>query len=104
MLPAAKPPIAVRSSGFSRTPCVIAATGIATMRDAIAYIVTNCPAAASDTPRSLLICGKRPAGRASVRMLTKLAVASASRPKTGKRASGACLVVEEAVTMYPLND
>ena len=65
----------------------MAVTGIATMSDAIAYIVTNCPAAASDTSRSRLICGKRPAGRASVRMLTKLAVASASSPSMGKRAA-----------------
>ena len=103
-LPTANPPIAASNSGFLRKPCVIAVTGIATMRDAIAYIVTSCPAAASDTSRSRLICGKRPAGSASVRMLTKLAVASASNPSMGKRDGAGSSVAEEAVTMFSPND
>ncbi|GAA1991157.1 hypothetical protein GCM10009754_82050 [Amycolatopsis minnesotensis] len=55
----------------------------------IAKTVTLCPAAASLTPRSRLICDSIPAGIVSVRSVMNPVAARASRPASGNRASAA---------------
>src|SRR5450830_2028081 len=77
--------IAAISKGLRRQLCVIAVNGMAVTMEPIAYKVTNWPINDSDTRRSALICGSKPAGMASVRMVMKAAMASASRPAMGRR-------------------
>src|SRR5450830_1618915 len=53
--------IAVISKGLRRQLCVVAVSGIAVTMEPIAYSVTNWPIRDSDTRRSALICGSKPA-------------------------------------------
>lgn len=85
VLTTAKPPMASSSKGRRRQLCVAVVSGMAATNEPTAYIVTNWPMSDCETPRSALMRGSSPAGSASVRMVMKAAVASASRPEIGRR-------------------
>lgn len=85
LLAMAKPPMAERSRGRRRQLRVARVSGMAASIEPMAYIVTSCPISAWETFKPLLICGSRPAGRASVITVMNPAVARASRAPRGKR-------------------
>ena len=84
LLASTKPANAASSKGLRRMRWVAAVSGIAANKEPIAYRLTSCPAIACDTPSPALICGSKPAGKASVRMVTKPASASASSDASGR--------------------
>ncbi|GAB2803989.1 hypothetical protein GCM10027276_00610 [Comamonas piscis] len=84
MLASTKPANAASSKGLRRMRWVAAVSGMAATSDPIAYRLTSWPAMACGTPSPALICGSNPAGKASVRIVTKPASASASSDANGR--------------------